>query len=196
MNKKVLIRLRGCIFSFYHFLRYNRVLEDYTLDWICYSLETGSFSNFGAVCCLRPLRAYIVRFNLIEQEVYIIMIWGKVFWIKNLQIWRIKVSECTYSYEKDFRSSGNIACINFWFIIQTEFQWSTVKPDLKTTSINRPPVLRDHFQILPRVISIILTCIKRLSVFKNQRPHFLPPILLLRDIFSVTFAFYVKTYFN
>ena len=30
----------------------------------------------------------------------------------------------------------------------------TVKPDLKTTSIKRPLVLRDYFQILPKVITV------------------------------------------
>ena len=63
-------------------------------------------------------------------------------------------------------------------------QWpllSTVKPDIKTTSIKWPPVLRDHFQILPRDITIILTCIKRPPLFKDQRPLFCLKILLLRD---------------
>ena len=51
---------------------------------------------------------------------------------------------------------------------------STIKPDLKTTPIKRPPVLRDHFQIFPRVITIILTHIIRDHVFLNQktRDHF------------------------
>ena len=59
----------------------------------------------------------------------------------------------------------------------------TVKPELKATSIKRPPVLRDHFHILPRVITIILTYIKRPPVFKDQRPLFCLKILLLGDHF-------------
>ena len=61
--------------------------------------------------------------------------------------------------------------------------FDTVKPDLKTTSIKRPPVLRDHFEILPIVNTIILTCIKRPPLFKDQRPLFCLKILLLRDHF-------------
>ena len=40
-------------------------------------------------------------------------------------------------------------------------RWVRVELDLNTTSIKRPRVLRDHLQILPRVSSITLTCIKR-----------------------------------
>ena len=53
----------------------------------------------------------------------------------------------------------------------------TLKPDLKITSIKRPLVLRDHLQILSRVITIILTCIKRLPDFKDQIPLFSLKIL-------------------
>ena len=70
----------------------------------------------------------------------------------------------------------------FLYIFRTSFTY-TVKLDLKTTSIKRPPVLLDHFQILPRVITISLTCIKRPPLFKDQRPLFWLKILLLRDHF-------------
>ena len=57
----------------------------------------------------------------------------------------------------------------------------TVKPDLKTTCIKWPPVLRDHLQIKPREITIILSCIKRPPVFKDQRPLFCYKSLQFRD---------------
>ena len=49
----------------------------------------------------------------------------------------------------------------------------TVKFDLKTIFIKRPPVLRDHLQVLPRFTTITLTCIKRPLSLKT-RDHFLP----------------------
>ena len=68
---------------------------------------------------------------------------------------------------------------------------SRVKPDLKTTSIKRPPVLRDHIQILPRVITIILICIKRPPVFKR------PLFVIKRPLFPSDLHFMSdKTYFN
>ena len=66
----------------------------------------------------------------------------------------------------------------------------TVEPDLKTTCIKRPSVLRDDLQILPRVITISLTCIKR-PVFK-VRPE---TNFCIKDHFSLGLAFYVNNMF-
>ena len=63
------------------------------------------------------------------------------------------------------------------FVMSLSKSDNTVKPDIKTTSIKRPLVLRDHLQVLPRLNTITLTCIDRPPVFKNQRPLFCLKIL-------------------
>ena len=68
----------------------------------------------------------------------------------------------------------------------------TVKPDLKTTSIKRPPVLRDHFQILPRVITVILTCIKRPPLFKDQTTFLPQNFFIKRPLFPSNLHFMSK----
>ena len=73
---------------------------------------------------------------------------------------------------------------------------NTVKPAVNTTCIKRPPMLRDHLQIRARVITIILTCIKRPHAFEDQRPLFASQFCNAETSFCLRVAFNVKTSFN
>ena len=57
-------------------------------------------------------------------------------------------------------------------------------------------MLRDHLQIRARVITIILTCVKRPHVFEDQRPLFASQFCNSETSFSLRVAFNVKTSFN
>ena len=83
-----------------------------------------------------------------------------------------------------WKSSGH----DLMSTMSVTYVYSQTGPKLKTTSM-RPPVIRDHLQILPRVITI---------TFKRPETTFLPQnkILLLRPLSPLDLKFYVKTYFN
>ena len=151
----------------------------------------------NTVKILINVRAFILILCCLEKR-GVQLLEASSIWAYKLLLEANIVGSC-----ETFVTMCNILTIQAWksVFISWKFPWNgdsyTVKPDLKTTSIKRPPLLRIHFQILPRVITIILTCIKRPPVFKDQRPHFCLKILSLRDYtFFLRFAFYVITYFT
>ena len=64
------------------------------------------------------------------------------------------------------------------------------------TSIKSPLVLRDYIQILQRVITITLNCVKRRPAFKDQIPLFYSKLCNKETTFPLRFVVYVKAYFH